>query len=88
VPEPDGNGFCPPTAQHAIRQGKTIAQNIVARIRGGEQRTFDSKGWVSSARSGHHSAVAEIMGINISGFLAWWMWRDHLSDEIPGWGRV
>jgi NADH dehydrogenase len=87
VPEPDGNGFCPPTAQHAIRQGKTIAQNIVARIRGGEQRTFDFKGLGKLGALGHHSAVAEIMGINISGFLAWWMWRTIYLMKLPGWGR-
>ena len=87
VPEPDGKGFCPPTAQHAIRQGKTVAQNIVARIRAGQQHTFNFKGLGKMGALGHHSAVAEIMGINISGFLAWWMWRTIYLMKLPGWGR-
>ncbi|HZS46161.1 MAG TPA: FAD-dependent oxidoreductase [Blastocatellia bacterium] len=87
VPEPDGSGFCPPTAQHAIRQGKTVAQNIVASIRGGQQHNFDFKGLGKLGALGHHSAVAEIMGINISGFLAWWMWRTIYLMKLPGWGR-
>ena len=36
---------------------------------------------------GHHSAVAEIMGVNISGFAAWWIWRTIYLMKLPGWGR-
>ncbi len=36
---------------------------------------------------GHRSAVAEIFGIKISGFLAWWMWRTIYLMKMPGWGR-
>jgi NADH dehydrogenase len=87
IPTPDGMGVCPPTAQHALRQGRTAAHNIVATIRGGQQKTFDFKGLGQMGALGHRSAVAEIMGIKISGFLAWWMWRTIYLMKLPGWGR-
>jgi NADH dehydrogenase len=36
---------------------------------------------------GHRSAVAEVMGMKISGLLAWWMWRTIYLLKLPGWGR-
>jgi NADH dehydrogenase len=36
---------------------------------------------------GHRSAVADIFGINVSGILAWWMWRTIYLMKMPGWGR-
>jgi NADH:ubiquinone reductase (H+-translocating) len=87
VPSAGGSGVCPPTAQHALRQGRTAAHNIVAAIRGGEQKAFDFKGLGQMGALGHHSAVAEIMGVKISGFLAWWLWRTIYLMKLPGWGR-
>jgi len=87
VPEPFKEGFCPPTAQHAIRQGKTAAHNIVASIRGGKQFAFDFGGLGKMGSLGHHCAVADIMGINVSGLLAFWMWRGIYLMKLPGWAR-
>jgi NADH dehydrogenase len=86
VPAPDG-GSSPPTAQHAIRQAKTLANNIVASIRGGEKQTFGFKGLGKMGALGHRSAVADIFGINVSGLLAWWMWRTIYLMKMPGLGR-
>jgi NADH dehydrogenase len=86
VPAP-GGGVCPPTAQHATRQAHVAAQNIVAAIRGGERRSFDFKGLGKMGSLGHRSAVAEVFGVNISGFLAWWLWRTIYLMKLPGWGR-
>jgi NADH:ubiquinone reductase (H+-translocating) len=86
VPAPEG-GVSPPTAQHAIRQAKSAAHNIVAAIRGGEQKSFDFKGLGKMGSLGHRSAVAEIFGFNVSGFLAWWLWRTIYLMKMPGWGR-
>jgi NADH dehydrogenase len=36
---------------------------------------------------GHRSAVAEIMGVRVSGFVAWWLWRTIYLMKMPGWGR-
>jgi NADH dehydrogenase len=86
VPIKDG-GLCPPTAQFAIRQAKTAAENIVASIRGGERRLFQFKELGKLGALGHRSAVAQVFGINVSGFLAWFMWRTIYLMKLPGWGR-
>jgi NADH dehydrogenase len=86
VPAPDG-GFAPPTAQHATRQATTLAENIVARLRGGPLRAFAFKGLGKMGSLGHQSAVAEVFGIPISGFFAWFLWRTIYLMKVPGWGR-
>ncbi|MFY9556889.1 MAG: FAD-dependent oxidoreductase [Blastocatellia bacterium] len=86
VPTRDG-GIAPPTAQHAIRQARTAANNILAAIRGGKRSEFAFGGLGQMGALGHHSAVAQVMGVNISGFLAWWMWRTIYLMKLPGWGR-
>jgi NADH:ubiquinone reductase (H+-translocating) len=86
VPAPDG-GFCPPTAQHATRQAAVASHNIVASLRGGRRRTFEFKGLGKMGSLGHRSAVAEIMGVNVSGFVAWFLWRTIYLMKMPGWGR-
>jgi NADH:ubiquinone reductase (H+-translocating) len=87
VPTPDGAGVCPPTAQHALRQGRTVAHNVVAAIRGGEPKRFDFNGLGQMGALGHHSAVAQILGVKLSGFIAWWLWRTIYLMKLPGWGR-
>jgi NADH dehydrogenase len=86
VPAPDG-GFAPPTAQHATRQASTAAQNVVARIRGGSLETFAFKGLGKMGSLGHQSAVAEVLGLRVSGFAAWFLWRTIYLMKVPGWGR-
>jgi NADH dehydrogenase len=87
VPVGGGLGTSPPTAQHATRQAKVAAHNIVASIRGGEKRAFNFKDLGKLGALGHRSAVAEIMGVPVSGFLAWWLWRTIYLSKLPGWGR-
>ena len=86
VPAP-GGGFAPPTAQHAIRQATTTAGNIVASLHGGALKTFAFRGLGKMGSLGHRSAVAEVFGIPISGFLAWFLWRTIYLMKVPGWGR-
>lgn len=86
VPLPDGK-LSPPTAQFAIRQGKTVADNIVAKIRGDSPRSFRFTEQGKLAALGHRTAVAQVFGVNISGALAWFMWRTIYLMKLPGWGR-
>src|SRR5262249_45356017 len=83
VPAPQG-GFSPPTAQHAIRQAKTAARNIFVAIRGGESERFAFAGLGKMGSLGHRYAVAEILGLHVSGFLAWWLWRTIYLMKMPG----
>jgi len=74
----------PPTAQHAIREAKTVAKNIAAVIRGGPSSPFAFEGLGKLGSLGHYSAVAEILGVRISGFPAWLLWRAIYLAKLPG----
>jgi NADH dehydrogenase len=65
----------PPTAQHALRQAKTCAQNIVASFRGTPKKIFAFTGLGKLGSLGRRSAVAEIFGIHLKGIIAWMLWR-------------
>lgn len=78
---------CPPTAQHAIRQAKCIARNTVAAIRGTPRRAFTYSSLGTVVALGHHSAVAEVLGIKVSGYIAWHLWRFFYFMKLPGLDR-
>jgi NADH:ubiquinone reductase (H+-translocating) len=78
---------CPPTAQHATRQAACIAKNIVASLRGQEKQSFSFKARGKLAALGHHSAVAEVFGFKLSGFIAWLFWRTIYLMKLPGFDR-
>ena len=86
IPLADGR-FAPPTAQHAVRQAKRCAENIVARLTNRPLQPFSFQSLGSLASLGRHSAVAEVMGISLSGFVAWVMWRAIYLTKFPGWDR-
>jgi NADH dehydrogenase len=73
----------PPTAQHALRQGKTVARNVTAAICGGSKRPFSFSTLGSLASIGRRTGVANILGINFSGFLAWFLWRTIYLSKLP-----
>src|SRR5499433_3749897 len=77
----------PPTAQHATREARCVAENIVASLRGGPKRAFSFSALGKMGSLGHHSAVAEVFGLKISGFLAWWLWRTVYLMKLPGLDR-
>jgi NADH:quinone reductase (non-electrogenic) len=83
VPDPASGKYCPPTAQHAIRQGKVAAENIIAAINGGQGRRFEFKTIGALASIGKRTGVARIMGVNFSGFVAWWLWRTIYLSKLP-----
>lgn len=74
----------PPTAQHALRQAKTCADNIVASMRGGEKKIFKFTGLGKLGSLGRRSAVAEIFGIHLKGLFAWLLWRGVYVTKFPG----
>ena len=87
IPMPGGEP-CPPTAQHAIRQAKVLAANIVARERGTRRRSFAFKGLGKLGALGHHRAVAELPGgVRVAGLPAWLMWRGIYWSKLPGASR-
>jgi NADH:ubiquinone reductase (H+-translocating) len=75
--------FYPPTAQHAVRQGRVLAQNLVASLTGGRLRPFSFSMLGQLAAIGRRAGVANLLGWNFSGFVAWWLWRTIYLAKLP-----
>jgi NADH dehydrogenase len=85
IPNPDDEGRpYPPTAQHALRQGKVAAENIAAVMHGRSPRPFRFRLLGLLVGLGHRTAAAEIQGRRFSGLLAWFMWRGIYLSKLPG----
>ncbi|MCH9812181.1 FAD-dependent oxidoreductase [bacterium] len=76
--------YSPPTAQFATRQAPILAHNIKTSLLTGNKKTFTFKSLGQMAALGHKRAVAEILGIKLSGILAWFVWRFIYLMKIPG----
>lgn len=83
VPDGDSGRACPPTAQHALRQGKQLARNLCATIAGRPVQPFRFRSPGALAAIGRRTGVARLFGINFSGFVAWWMWRTVYLAKLP-----
>lgn len=86
VPDPARKGQpSPPTAQHAIRQGRRVARNVAAELGvGGSVRPFTYKTKGVFVDMGRHQAVASTMGIKWRGFPAWFLARTYHLANMPG----
>lgn len=83
VPDRKTGQYHPPTAQHALREGKTLAKNLIATVRGGTLKPFSFSTIGQLAAIGRRTGVANILGMNFSGFIAWWMWRTIYLSKLP-----
>jgi NADH:quinone reductase (non-electrogenic) len=86
APDPRG-GLCPPTAQHAVRQGPVAARNIAAELGVGSARPFEYRGNAAFVNLGRYKAVGKVGGRTFRGFPAWWMARTYHMSQIPGAAR-
>jgi len=86
APDPRG-GTCPPTAQHAVRQGPVVARNIAAELGIGSPKPFDYRSEASFVNLGRYKAVGRIGNRTFRGFPAWWMARTYHMSQIPGAAR-
>jgi NADH dehydrogenase len=88
VPDGTTGGLAPPTAQHALRQARRLADNLAATIAGEtELRPFRWKNKGSVASLGHYKGVANPLGVRIRGFPAWFLHRTYHLLYMPTWGR-
>ena len=87
VPNAFDGKLSPPTAQFADRQGKVLAKNIIAALANKKTKPFSYKPAGMLASVGHNSAVAEIYGFRISGFIAFLMWRAIYLSKVPTFSR-
>jgi len=78
---------CPPTAQHAIREGAVVAKNIISTIadekRLDEREAFNYKTKGMMASIGKRTGIGNLLGIEVQGFLAWWIWRNYYLVNLP-----
>jgi NADH dehydrogenase len=84
IPDRRSGGFYPATAQHALRESKLVAHNIFATLRGKKKKRFSFRTIAQLAAIGRRTGVANILGINFSGFIAWWLWRTIYLSKLPG----
>jgi len=87
VPNAKDGKLCPPTAQFADRQAKFLAKNIIKKLHGKETSDFSYKPVGMLAAIGHNKAVAEIYGFQISGLIAFMMWRGIYLLKVPTFAR-
>jgi len=89
VPDPARKGqACPPTAQHAIRQGRLLARNVAAELgAGGRVRPFGYRTLGVFVDLGRHQAVASTMVLRWRGFPAWFLARSYHLANMPGHKR-
>ena len=84
----DKSAWYPATAQHAIREGPALADNIVATLRGAPTKPFRYTALGTMASLGARRGVAELPGgFVLSGFLAWVLWRTYYLARLPGLDR-
>ncbi|MEH6781063.1 MAG: NAD(P)/FAD-dependent oxidoreductase [Rhodoglobus sp.] len=90
VPDLTGGGvggFCVPNAQHAVRQAKLMAKNIVAALRGEETKDYFHKNQGAVAGLGLYHGVFQSGKIAIKGFPAWFMHRGYHGMAMPMFER-
>jgi len=77
------NNKFPPTAQLAEAHAKLVAYNIKQAIENKEKKKFEYSWKGQSAIIGKHSGIAEVMGMKITGFWAWVLWRNYYLTKMP-----
>jgi NADH dehydrogenase len=89
VPDPSRHRAAPapPTAQHAIRQGRRVARNVAAELGSGRARPFRYRSLGVFVDLGRQKAVASTVGIRWRGFPAWLIARTYHLAMMPGWRR-
>src|SRR4051812_316311 len=80
-------GPTPPTAQHALRQGKLAGSNVAAALGHGRLRKFRYKTLGVFVDLGRKKAVAVMLGVRLTGFPAWFAARTYHLASMPGNGR-
>ena len=90
VPDLTGEGiggYCVPNAQHAVRQGKLMAKNITATLRGDLPKEYFHKNLGAVAGLGLGDGAFQSGKIGITGIPAWFMHRGYHGLAVPTWER-
>jgi NADH:ubiquinone reductase (H+-translocating) len=86
IPAPDGKPY-PNLAQHALREAKVLARNVLAVLNGQPPQPFiyDNLGMMGSL--GHSKAFGQLLKVRVRGVLAWFVRRTYYLLQMPGWSR-
>ncbi|MEV6793962.1 NAD(P)/FAD-dependent oxidoreductase [Streptomyces sp. NPDC051320] len=76
-----------PNAQHAVRQAKVLAENLIASLHGRPLRNYEHKYVGSVASLGLHKGVAHVYGRKLKGYPAWFMHRAYHLSRVPTFNR-
>jgi NADH dehydrogenase len=87
IPDGETDGFMPPTAQHAVREGRHAALNVYRAISGKplEPFRYSSKGMLATL--GRYRGAGRVFGVPLVGFFAWFAWRSYYLLALPRWER-
>lgn len=81
---PDGrNGVSPPTAQFALRQGRYLGRHLPAILAGSRVPDFKYRNLGELVSLGHRNAVGQVLGLPVSGFAGWFLWRSYYLMRLP-----
>jgi len=88
VPDDKAAGeAAPATAQHALRQARTLAFNVAASLQGRTTRRFAHGNLGMLAGLGNYDGAGRLLGVPVSGFLAWWLVRTYHLLQLPTLAR-
>jgi NADH dehydrogenase len=80
-----GGGIYPALAQHAVRAARVVARNISAVVNRQASSPFVFEALGTMAAFGATRAAADVRGVEITGFLAWWVRRTYYLFQMPRW---
>lgn len=81
---PDGRGgMSPPTAQFALRQGRYLGKHLPGILTGARVPEFRYRNWGELVSLGHRNAVGQVLGVPVTGFPAWFLFRSYYLMRLP-----
>jgi NADH dehydrogenase len=89
IPDPlstEGRPY-PQLAQHALREAKQLAKNIIHALNNEQPEPFIYANKGVLAALGHYRGVGRVYKFRIYGFIAWWVWRTYYLLQMPQWQR-
>lgn len=79
--------LCSPSAQHAVRQARVLASNVIRSLRGEPLEDYQHKHVGSVASLGLYKGVAQVYGVKLRGFPAWFMHRTYHMSRMPTFNK-
>ena len=87
VPKPGGEATSRPRRSMRSARAWHVARNLVASLAGQNLEPHDYRGVGMLATLGRYRGVGQVMGLSVTGFLAWFAWRTYYLFALPRWER-